>query len=239
MTILSRGPSKAAPRPASPLCIALDIGDRDELIAVARATSEQVGALKIGLGGFVTFGPDIVGEVGRLAPVFLDLKLHDIPAQVERAARAVGELGASYTTVHALGGSDMMKAAVAGAGATAVLAVTVLTSMEAATLASVGIDSTIEEAVVRLAELALSAGVDGLVCSPHEIGRLREAFGPEPLLVAPGIRPRGAEQDDQRRTLDARAAVGAGADLIVVGRPIIRHPDPSSAAGDLLDEIRA
>ena len=227
-------------RPVNPLCIALDVGDRDELLAVARATSEHVGALKVGLGGFIAFGPAIVGEVGRLAPVFLDLKLHDIPAQVERAASAIGELGAAYTTVHALGGSDMIKAAVAGVGeGTTVLGVTILTSMDAAALASVGIAGAVEEAVVRLGELALDAGVDGLVCSPHEISRLRNAFGSEPLLVVPGIRPRGAEQDDQKRTLDARAAVDAGADLIVVGRPVTGSPDPGDAARALLQEIRS
>ena len=172
----------------------------------------------------------------------MDLKLHDIPVQVSGAVRAVSELGVDYTTVHAFGGGGMLRAAAEAAGDDLqVLAVTVLTSLDDADLAAVGVKQTVRDQVLVLAELALSSGVHGLVCSPLEVAAIRERFGARsaggPLLVVPGIRPAGSHADDQKRTMGAGAAVAAGADLVVVGRPITAAPDPAAAAGAVLQEL--
>jgi orotidine-5'-phosphate decarboxylase len=164
-------------------------------------------------------------------PVFLDLKLHDIPATVEGAARSAAASGASLLTVHAAGGAEMVRAAVKGAGGRLrVLAVTVLTSLDADALDAVGLAGPPEAAVVRLARLAVGAGAGGLVCSPHEVGAVRAAVGAGPLLVVPGVRPEGAARGDQARVATPEAAVAAGADVIVVGRPLRDAPDPVAAA---------
>jgi orotidine-5'-phosphate decarboxylase len=228
---------------SSPLCVALDGDDRDELLAIARAVTPDAGILKIGLTAFTAFGAEFVASVMELAPVFLDLKLHDIPAQVGGATKSASALGASYVTVHAAGGSAMVRAAVDAAGAeTTVLAVTVLTSLDDSDLAQIGLEGPTDKAVVRLAELAVSAGADGLVCSPLEVAALRARFGPRagggPILVVPGIRPSTAGHDDQRRTLGPRDAIAAGADVIVVGRPITAAADPGAAARAIVAEAR-
>jgi orotidine-5'-phosphate decarboxylase len=228
----------------NPLCVALDQDDRDELLAVARAVAPHAGLLKIGLTAFTAYGPELVRSVKQLGPVFLDLKLHDIPAQVAGAVKSAGRLGVKYVTVHASGGRAMIQAAVDSSGPDmTVLAVTVLTSLDDADLGSIGLEGPADKAVVRLAELAVGAGARGLVCSPLELGALRERFGPPadggPVLVAPGIRPALSEAGDQRRTLDARSAIAAGADVIVVGRPITGAPDPAEAAQQILQGLRA
>jgi orotidine-5'-phosphate decarboxylase len=225
----------------NPICVALDSPDQDTLLATARATKDHVGVFKIGLTAFASGGPRIVKELSAERPVFLDLKLHDIPMQVEGAVEAVAASGARYTTVHASGGPEMLRAAARAAGDVVVLAVTVLTSLADAELRAVGISGSTEDAVVRLAEIALDAGVPGLVCSPLELDVLRSRFGPSnaggPLLVVPGIRGEGAGEDDQRRTLSARAAIDRGADMIVVGRPITASGDPAGAARALRAEV--
>ena len=228
---------------ANPLCVALDFDDPGRCLRVARATA-FAGAQKIGLTAFSAGGPDLVRNVVALSPVFLDLKLHDIPAQVEGAVTSVGELGVSYTTVHAAGGVDMMRASADAAGdGLMVLAVTVLTSLSREDLKSAGVDASPLDQVLRLVELALDAGVDGIVCSPLEVSAIRGRWGARseggPLLVVPGIRPSGSAADDQKRTLGPREAVEAGADLLVVGRPITRAPDPARAARDILGEMGA
>jgi orotidine-5'-phosphate decarboxylase len=163
--------------------------------------------------------------------VFLDLKLHDIPATVEGAARSAAATGAALLTVHASGGADMVAAAVRGAGpGTRVLAVTVLTSLDAAALEAIGLAGPPDAAVVRLARLAVAAGAGGLVCSPHEVAQVRAAVGPGPLLVVPGVRPAGAAKGDQARVATPEDAVRAGADVIVIGRPLRDAPDPVAAA---------
>jgi orotidine-5'-phosphate decarboxylase len=174
--------------------------------------------------------------------VFADAKLHDIPAQVEGAMTALARRGVSFVTIHASGGPDMVKAAVAAApeGVT-VLAVTVLTSLGDGELARIGLVGPAEDAVERLAEVALDAGADGLVCSPLEVTRLRREFGTSheggPLLVVPGIRPAGDDAGDQRRTTTPAEAIAAGADLLVVGRPITAAADPGAAARSLLKGV--
>ncbi|MDQ3619527.1 MAG: orotidine-5'-phosphate decarboxylase [Actinomycetota bacterium] len=228
--------------PDNRLCVALDTHDPDEALRLARVTEDQAGVFKVGLTAFVAGGDDLVREVARRRPVFLDLKFHDIPAQVRGAVEGVVRLGCSYTTVHAAGGEEMVAAAVEGAGGRlAVLAVTVLTSIDDATLADLGVNDPAEKQVLRLAEVALRAGADGIVCSPLEIDAVRRNFGPSnaagPLIVVPGIRPVGTAVDDQRRAASPRVALGAGADLIVVGRPITHAPDPAAAAAAVLADI--
>ena len=201
-----------------------------------------MGAFKVGLTTFTAGGDDLVRRLAGSRPVFLDLKFHDIPAQVRGAVDSVARLGVTYTTVHASGGEQMVSAAVEGAnGRVAVLAVTVLTSIDDTVLADVGVADPAEKQVLRLAELALGAGAHGLVCSPLEVEAIRQKFGRSedggPLIVVPGVRPPGGGADDQRRTSSPRAALQAGADLIVVGRPITQADDPGAAASALLAGI--
>ena len=215
----------------NPLCVALDGRDPERNLSIAREVAESVGFLKLGLTSFTAGGPSHARELIEIRPLFVDLKLHDIPAQIESAVANVGELGASLTTVHASGGPDMIKAAVANApGSLKVIAVSVLTSLDDGTLDAIGMMGPAQDAVLRLAELALSAGADGLVCSPLEVAAVRERFGDEPFLVVPGIRAAGSAADDQRRTMGPKEALDAGASLLVVGRPITGAEDPAGAA---------
>ena len=222
----------------NPLCVALDATDPDVNRAVASAVAPHAGVLKVGLTAFVAGGATLVADIAALRPVFLDLKLHDIPAQVAGAVRSAAATGASLLTIHASGGPEMIVRAVEAAGGrVTILAVTILTSLDDDDLDRIGMAGPPEKAVLRLAETALEAGAPGLVCSPHEVAHLRRRFGPRsqggPLLVVPGIRPQGTG-DDQKRTLGSSEALEAGADLIVVGRPITEAPDPAAAARALL-----
>ncbi len=224
------------------LAVALDSSERDEIVRLAGLLAGRAGTVKVGLEAFTAHGPDLVREVRDLGvPVFLDLKLHDIPNTVERAARNAARLGAAMLTVHASGGEAMLRAAVAGAAAAerppAVLAVTVLTSLDDSALAGLGIPGGAAGRVRAWAEMARAAGCGGVVCSPHEAAGLRAALGAGFLLVTPGIRPAGAEHADQRRVATPRAAVEAGADVLVVGRPITGAVDPAAAAEAILAEL--
>jgi len=221
---------------------ALDVPDPAAAAALARKLDGHVGMLKIGLELFVAHGRAAVDAVKSVSlPVFLDLKLHDIPNTVEAAARGAAGLGAALLTVHASGGAAMIRAARRGLGAgasgTRLLAVTVLTSLAQDDLDAVGISGSPADATLRLARLALHAGADGVVCSPAEVGLLRRELGPGPLLVVPGIRPTGAATHDQQRTGSARDAVHAGASLVVVGRPLREAADPVAAADALAREM--
>ncbi len=232
----ARGPRATA------LCLALDSVDPDRVEALASATEPYVGVFKVGPTAFVSGGPELVRRLARRRPVFLDLKLHDIPAQVAGAVRAAREEGVSYITVHAAGGPAMVAAAADAAGdEIAVLAVTVLTSLDDRALEVIGLEGPAETAVLRLAALAKGAGAHGLVCSPREVSTLRARWGTSrdggPLLVTPGVRPRAAAGDDQARTASASEALADGADLIVVGRPITESDDPAEAAASLAAEI--
>lgn len=222
------------------LCLALDSRDEREIERLADATAEHVDVLKIGLTAFNAFGPELVARLAQVRPVFLDLKLHDIPAQVAGAVAAVRDTGATYATVHAFGGRSMLEAAVQAAGTMTLLAVTVLTSLDDSDLASLGLEDSAEKTVLRLAGLALASNVPGLVCSPKEVASLRQRYGPVPdgpVLVVPGIRPTGSASDDQRRTLGPAEAARAGASLLVVGRPITAAADPGAAAAAIKAEI--
>ncbi len=216
----------------SPMCAALDFPSWRDAEPFARAVAPAVGMLKVGLELFAAEGPSAVGAAAALGrPVFLDLKLHDIPNTVAGAARSAARSGASLLTVHASGGAAMIEAAVraAGSGVT-VLAVTVLTSLDSDALAAVGLAGPPEAAVVRLARLAVGAGAGGLVCSPHEVAAVRAAVGKGPLLVVPGVRPAGAAKGDQARVATPAEAISAGADVIVLGRPLRDAQDPAAAA---------
>ncbi len=224
------------------LIVVLDMDTRDEALA-AVAACDSCRWFKIGAQLFTRLGPDIVREVQQQGKqVFLDLKYHDIPNTVAHAARAAADLGAGLFTLHASGGRAMIEAArtaVEGSD-TRILAVTVLTSLsEAALRGELGIQETPEEAVRRLATLAVDAGAHGIVCSPMELRVLREALGNEPLIVTPGVRPAWAAKDDQKRVMTPREAAQGGASMIVVGRPILKHPEPARAAAMIIEEMQA
>jgi len=221
------------------ICAALDFAGWTEAEAFARAIAPHVGMLKVGLELFSAEGPPVVRAAATLGlPVFLDLKLHDIPATVEGAARSAAATGAALLTVHASGGPEMVRAAVRGAGGRLrILAVTVLTSLDGEALERIGLAGPPQAAVLRLARLAVEAGAGGLVCSPHEVAAVRAAVGPGPLLVVPGVRPAGSARGDQARVASPADAVRAGADVIVVGRPLRDAPDPVAAARAIAAEL--
>jgi orotidine-5'-phosphate decarboxylase len=222
------------------ICVALDFASWSEAGPFARRIAPHVGLLKVGLELFTAEGPAAVRAAAALGkPVFLDLKLHDIPNTVEGAARSAAATGAALLTVHASGGPEMIRAAVRGAGdGVRILAVTVLTSLDGAALERIGLAGPPESAVVRLAKLAVEAGAGGLVCSPHEVAAVRAAVGPGPLLVVPGVRPAGSAVGDQARVATPEVAVRAGADVIVLGRPLRDAPDPVAAAAAIAAAIR-
>jgi len=219
------------------LITAIDTPDLDRAGSLLRAVAPHSGLIKLGLEFFSAHGPaGLAVAAGK--PVFLDLKLHDIPNTVAGAVRALMPLGVDMLTVHASGGSAMIRAAVEAAEQKSrILAVTVLTSIDAAALAETGVAGGTTQQVLRLARLALEAGADGLVCSAHEISVLRDAFGTKPILVVPGIRPAGSPLSDQARVMTPEQAVAAGADYIVVGRPITNAADPGEAARAIKESI--
>jgi orotidine-5'-phosphate decarboxylase len=222
---------------ADRLIVAIDTTDPARAAALARAVAPHCGLLKLGLEFFVSNGPAGVRAIGE-RPVFLDLKLHDIPNTVSGAVRAVLPLAPRMLTLHAAGGAAMIAAArdaaeAAGPDRPLLLGVTVLTSLDAAGLAATGVADDPARQVLRLGRLAVEAGADGLVCSAHEVAALRAELGPAVKLVVPGIRPEGSRADDQARTMTPREALAAGADWIVVGRPITGAADPAQAAATL------
>lgn len=220
------------PTAVSRLCLALDVPSGDAAVALAERVGDGVGVLKVGLELFVKEGPRVVERVRDLGrDVFLDLKLHDIPETVARAVTSARSLGVRYLTVHASGGSPMLRAAAEAAGSDLqLLAVTVLTSLDSSDLGALGIAETPEAHVVRLARLAESSGLTGLVCSPHECKALRQAIGQRFTLVTPGIRPAGEQAADQKRIATPSSAIADGASLLVVGRPIRDASDPRAQA---------
>lgn len=222
------------------LIVGLDVDTREEALAAVHACG-VCRCFKIGSQLFTRCGPSIVKEVQALGKdVFLDLKFHDIPNTVAKAARAASELDVSLCTLHASGGRKMIAAAreaVEGTP-TRLLAVTVLTSLSDAMLRDeLGLPEAASEAVPRLARLAVESGAHGIVCSPKEIGLVRAAVGPEALVVTPGIRPDWAAQDDQARVMTPRDAAAAGASMIVVVRPILKHARPAEAVQRILEEL--
>lgn len=222
------------------LIVAVDVPTADEARALVDRLAGQVGMFKIGSQLFTAAGPDIVREiVARGEKVFLDLKYHDIPNTVAGAVGSASRLGVSLLTLHGLGGRAMMEAAEGALPAIGIrlLAITILTSHDEAALQEVGVLLSLTDSVRRLARLAKEAGIDGVVASPHEVGHIREACGKTFLIVTPGIRPAGAHAGDQARLATPAAALAAGADYLVVGRPITEAKDPAAAAAAIVREM--
>jgi len=226
------------------IIVALDVDKKVDALKLVRQLRGQVGCFKIGSQLYTAEGPQIVEEIVSLGEkVFLDLKFHDIPNTVEKAARRVCELGVAMFTLHTSGGSKMMKAAVdAVTGCHAappalILGVTVLTSLGQEDLAEVGIPVPLPEQVLRLADLARHCGIGGLVASPQEVAAIRARVGSGMKIVTPGIRPSGAGINDQNRIATPTVAIRSGADYLVVGRPITASPDPAGSAERIAAEI--
>ena len=252
----------AHPRPTTPeqrVLVALDTPDVGRAVSLSRDLVGSVGGVKLGLEFFNANGPQGVAQVTRgtleetphgqpvkQQPLFLDLKFHDIPNTVAGAVRSVMPLTPFILNVHAGGGPAMMKAALDAANFAAeplgtvrpvLIGVTVLTSMDDADVAAVGQHGPASDQAVRLAELTQKCGLDGVVCSPHEITRIRETCGPDFRLIVPGIRPAGSATGDQKRVMTPKQAIEAGADWIVIGRPITAAEDPAAAAKAIAEEL--
>jgi orotidine-5'-phosphate decarboxylase len=228
------------------IIFALDVNGVAEIDRYAGMLFGKVGMFKVGKELFTACGPGAVKAVQRHGgQVFLDLKYHDIPNTVAKAMLEAARLGVQLANLHALGGAEMMETAATavrkefGDHRPRLLAVTILTSSTTETLRGVGIDLPVQEMVVRLAKLAQESGMDGVVASPLEIGPIRAACGPDFLIVTPGVRPIFAAADDQKRIMTPAEAVGAGADYLVIGRPIAKASDPAAAAEMITDEILA
>jgi len=228
----------------NPILCAIDTPDTGRARALAAAVSGAVGGIKLGLEFFVANGPAALRQIAGAMPLFLDLKLHDIPNTVAGAVRSAAALEPLLLTIHCAGGAAMMRAAAAAASVAGqgrrmkLIGVTVLTSLDDGDLAATGQRGTTSEQAQRLALLARDSGLDGVVCSPHEVAALRTACGPSFLLVVPGIRPSGAAAADQKRVMGPRAALDAGADYLVIGRPITEAADPAAAARAIAAELR-
>lgn len=229
---------------APQLIVALDVPSKIALSEALKSLPPNIHWVKVGLELFCAEGPKALKPLHeRNMSIFLDLKLHDIPRTVERGVAAAAQHNVQLITIHATGGRAMIEAAAAAARKFGhqrpnILAVTALTSLQQSDLTDIGVARAMKEHVRALAKLAVDAGADGLVCSPHEVAMLREELGPAPLLVTPGIRAAGEEKGDQKRTLSAEEAVRAGATHLVVGRPILEAKDPAQAATRLLLEIQ-
>jgi orotidine-5'-phosphate decarboxylase len=219
----------------APVAVALDAPDLETAVVWAEQVGPHVSTMKVGLELFLRYGHDAVRRVRDASgcALFLDLKLHDIPNTVAGAARAVADLEPDLLTVHASGGSAMVRAAVTALPETRVTGVTVLTSLAPSDLDELGLAGPPEQAVVRLARLSVAAGARALVCSPQEVAAVRAAVGPGVTLVTPGVRPAGSDAGDQARVATPEQALRDGADLLVVGRPITGAVDPARAAAAL------
>jgi orotidine-5'-phosphate decarboxylase len=229
------------------LAVALDVPDLERAEALIKVLADAPGWLKVGGELFTAAGPAALSAAGASARVFLDTKLHDIPNTVARSVAAATRHGVGMLTLHAAGGRDMLRAAresadeaaaAAGTDPPALVAVTVLTSFTDAGLNEIGVAAKVEDQVARLVDLAIDAGLDGVVASPHEAAAVRRRSAGAPLrIVTPGIRAESAPADDQARAATPAAAIAAGADLLVVGRPVLQAAEPALAARELIDEI--
>jgi orotidine-5'-phosphate decarboxylase len=229
------------------LIFALDVDNFEEAQFWVERLAGKVGVFKVGKQLFTRCGPEVVRMAAEGGEVFLDLKYHDIPNTVAKAGLEAVRLGVRMFNVHALGGQEMMRALVAAVDTVAprgtpgrplLLAVTILTSSNDATLREIGIDRPVSEMVPRLAELAKKAGMDGVVASPQEVGLIRAVCGEDFVIVTPGVRPTFAAQDDQKRVTTPAEALQAGADYLVIGRPISAAADPAEAAERILAEMQ-
>ncbi len=226
----------------APIAVALDAPDLVTALDWARDTAAYVSTFKVGLELFTRYGPEAVMRVRAAAgerDLFLDLKLHDIPHTVAGAARSLAALAPTYLTVHAAGGTAMVRAAADAMPGTRVTAVTVLTSLSAEDLEAVGLRGPAVDTGRRLAALAVAAGARAVVCSPHEVAAIRAEVGPAVTLITPGVRPPGSDNADQARVATPEQALADGADLLVIGRPITAATDPAAAAAALAASLQA
>ena len=231
----------------NPIICAVDASDPDEASSIASQVRPHVGAVKLGLEFFTANGAAGVSYITRLGiPVFLDLKFHDIPNTVAKAIAATAGMNMFMMTVHTSGGQAMLKAAIDASDRVAqttgkerplVIGVTLLTSLDQDDISILGFQHTLQDQVLRLADLAQSAGLDGIVCSPFEIKPIRKACGNDLKLIVPGIRPEGSVADDQKRILTPKEALKRGADYLVIGRPITDAPDRASAAKAIAESL--
>ncbi len=235
---------------SNPVFCAIDTTDSVEAARMVKLLSGHIGGIKLGLEFFCANGPAGLAAVmaESTLPLFLDLKLHDIPNTVAGAMRAVARTGAAFTTIHAVGGAAMIRAARDTAEAEAaqlklprvkILAVTVLTSLNQDDLGSIGVNDPVADQARRLAALAQNSGADGVICSPHEVATLRAQCGTDFLLIVPGIRPAWAASNDQKRIMTPRQAMDLGASHLVIGRPITADADPAEAARKITAELSA
>jgi orotidine-5'-phosphate decarboxylase len=224
---------------AENIIVALDVPTKREAFELVEKLRDQISFFKIGLQLYTAEGPEIVRAVSSTgSKVFLDLKLHDIPNTVAKAVESANRLGVQMLTIHLSGGSEMIRAATAArASSMLLLGVTVLTSSTEETLREIGIASGVDDQVLCLAKLGIEAGIDGVVASPREIKPLRRDFDNKIKIVVPGIRPSWSEPGDQKRTMTPRESLEAGADYLVIGRPITAHPNPREAVEKILAEI--
>lgn len=232
----------------NPIICALDTQEVDEATNTAREVQPHVGAVKLGLEFFTANGAAGVTQITKLGvPVFLDLKFHDIPNTVAKAIAATAGMNMFMMTVHTSGGRAMLQAAVDASDRVAqvtgkerplVIGVTLLTSLDQDDISLLGFQSSVQNQVLRLADLAQSAGLDGVVCSPFEIAPIRKACGSDLTLVVPGIRPEGSDKGDQKRVLTPKEALERGADYLVVGRPITEATDRAAAAKTIAESLR-
>jgi orotidine-5'-phosphate decarboxylase len=224
----------------APIAVALDAPNLEIASRWAGLVTPHVSTVKIGLELYLRYGPEVVASIRGASGVqiFLDLKLHDIPATVASAVRAVARLRPQLITVHAAGGPAMIRAAVEAAPGTPIAAVTARTSLSGEDLDRIGVPGDIADWVLRLAALAVEAGASGLVCSPREVAAVRDEVGPGITLITPGVRPAGIDRHDQARVATPEEALSAGADLLVIGRAITGAPDPGAAAAAIAASLR-
>ena len=226
-------------RNADKIIVALDVATKKEALALVEELREQISFFKVGLQLYTAEGPEIVrGVLAASAKVFFDLKLHDIPSTVGRAVESAARLGVQMLTIHLSGGPEMIRAATAARkNNLSILGVTVLTSADEETLREIGIPDKIDNQVLRLAQLGVDCGIDGLITSPREVKMLRQEFGRKIKIVTPGVRPNWAEAGDQKRAMTPREALDVGADYLVIGRPIVADPNPRQALTKILGEL--
>jgi orotidine-5'-phosphate decarboxylase len=224
---------------ADKIIVALDVATKGKALDLVEELRDEISFFKIGLQLYTAEGPEIVRAVlATGSKVWLDLKLHDIPNTVAKAVESASHLGVQMLTIHLSGGSEMIRAAIgARTNHIMILGVTVLTSATEQTLREIGITDKLDDQVLRLARLGVEARIDGVVASSHELKKLRTEFGDKIKIVVPGIRPSWSEAGDQKRVMSPREAIEAGADYLVIGRPIIAHPHPREAVAGILEDI--
>ena len=227
----------------NPIILAIDTKSDLEAYEVSQEVSGYVGAIKLGLEYFNTYGPEGIRKIQEIGiPIFLDLKLHDIPVTVKKTIETLSDINPAIINVHAFGGKKMMKYALDGLGQgsknTSLVAVTVLTSLNDDDMTILGIDYPVKDLVQNLAKLTKDSGLAGVVCSAEEIALVRKVCGKDFIIIVPGIRPEGSQKDDQKRVMTPKQAISLGADYLVIGRPITQSKDPLSKVKEILKSIQ-